>query len=78
MHGVRLQNYLDESVKYSAFSSLIYHLVFKNQNKPYLNTWTVYASMGSANNNKLSLVGMQLPEKYKENFDVSIESLRLE
>ena len=23
--------------------------------------------------NKLSLVGMQLPEKYKENFDVSSE-----
>jgi hypothetical protein len=31
----------------------------------------VCASVGSANNNinKLSLVGMQLPEKYKENFD---------
>jgi hypothetical protein len=25
------------------------------------------------NTNKLSLVGMQLPEKYKENFDVSSE-----
>ena len=25
--------------------------------------------------NKLSLVGMQLPEKYKENFDVSSEGL---
>jgi hypothetical protein len=25
------------------------------------------------NCNKLSLVGMQLPEKYKENFDVSSE-----
>jgi hypothetical protein len=24
--------------------------------------------------NKLSLVGMQLPEKYKENFDVSSEA----
>ena len=35
---------------------------------------TVCASVGSANNmNKLSLVGMQLPEKYKENFDVSSE-----
>ena len=34
------------------------------------------ASVGSANNvNKLSLVGMQLPEKYKENFDVSSEGL---
>jgi hypothetical protein len=34
----------------------------------------VCASVGSANNiNKLSLVGMQLPEKYKENFDVSSE-----
>jgi hypothetical protein len=32
------------------------------------------ASVGSANNmNKLSLVGMQLPEKYKENFNVSSE-----
>jgi hypothetical protein len=30
-------------------------------------------SVGGANNNKLSLVGMQLPEKYKENFDVSSE-----
>ena len=30
--------------------------------------------VGNANNmNKLSLVGMQLPEKYKENFDVSSE-----
>ena len=30
--------------------------------------------IGSANNmNKLSLVGIQLPEKYKENFDVSSE-----
>ena len=29
--------------------------------------------------NKLSLVGMQLPEKYKENFDVSSDkALRLE
>jgi hypothetical protein len=29
--------------------------------------------------NKLSLVGMQLPEKYKENFDVSsAKALRLE
>jgi hypothetical protein len=27
---------------------------------------------------KLSLVGMQLPEKYKENLDVSSEALRLE
>jgi ribulose 1,5-bisphosphate carboxylase large subunit-like protein len=36
--------------------------------------WTVCASVGSANNmNKLSLVGMQLPEKYKKNFDVSSE-----
>jgi hypothetical protein len=36
--------------------------------------WTVFASVGSANNmNKLSLVGMQLPENYKENFDVSSE-----
>jgi hypothetical protein len=33
-----------------------------------------YVSVGSVNNiNKLSLVGMQLPEKYKENFDVSSE-----
>jgi hypothetical protein len=32
----------------------------------------VCAIVGSANNmNKLSLVGMQLSEKYKENFDVS-------
>jgi hypothetical protein len=31
----------------------------------------------SANNmNKLSLVGMQLPEKYKQNFDVSSEGLQ--
>jgi hypothetical protein len=31
----------------------------------------------SANNmNKLSLVGMQLPEKYEENFDVSSEGLQ--
>jgi hypothetical protein len=29
--------------------------------------------VGSGNTNKLSLVGMQLPEKYKENFDVSSE-----
>ena len=30
--------------------------------------------IGSANDmNKLSLVGMQLPEKYKENFDVLSE-----
>jgi hypothetical protein len=37
-------------------------------------SWTVCASVGSANNiNKLSLVGMQLPEKYKDNFDVSSE-----
>jgi hypothetical protein len=28
--------------------------------------------------NKLSLVGMQLPEKYKENADGSSEALRLE
>jgi hypothetical protein len=34
---------------------------------------TVCASVGGANNNKLSLVGMQLPEKYKEKFDVSSE-----
>jgi hypothetical protein len=35
---------------------------------------SVCTSVGSANNiNKLSLVGMQLPEKYKENFDVSRE-----
>ena len=35
---------------------------------------TFCASVGSVNNmNKLSLVGMQLPEKYKENFDVSSE-----
>ena len=36
--------------------------------------------IGSANNmNKLSLVGMQLPETHKENFDVSSEKgLRLE
>jgi hypothetical protein len=34
-------------------------------------SWTASASVGSANNmNKLSLVGMQLPEKYEENFDV--------
>jgi hypothetical protein len=32
------------------------------------------ASVGSVNNmNKLSLVGLQLPEKYKENFNVSNE-----
>ena len=32
------------------------------------------ASVGNTNNmNKLSLVGMQLPQKYKENFDVSSE-----
>jgi hypothetical protein len=36
-------------------------------------SWTVCASVGSANNNKLSLVGMQLPEQYKEKFDVSNE-----
>jgi hypothetical protein len=30
---------------------------------------------GSANNNKPSLVGMQLPEKYKANFDVLSEGL---
>ena len=31
--------------------------------------WTVCANVGSANNmNKLSLVGMQLADKYKENF----------
>ena len=31
----------------------------------------------SCTNNKLSLVGMQLPEKYKENFDVSnVKALR--
>ena len=29
------------------------------------------ASVGSANNNKLSLVGKQPPEKYKAKFDVS-------
>jgi hypothetical protein len=35
---------------------------------------SVSCSVGSANNmNKLSLVGMQLPEKYKENFGVSCE-----
>jgi hypothetical protein len=36
-------------------------------------------SVGSANNNKLSLVGIQLPEKYKENFKFSglnVEILR--
>jgi hypothetical protein len=31
------------------------------------------ASVGSPNNNKTSDWGMQLPEKYKENFDVSSE-----
>ena len=30
-------------------------------------------SVGSANNNKLSLTGMQLPENHKANFDVSSE-----
>jgi hypothetical protein len=36
--------------------------------------WTVFASVGKANQmNKVSLVGMQLPEEYKENFDVSSE-----
>ena len=35
---------------------------------------TVCASVGSVNNmNKLSLLGMQLPENYKENFNVSSE-----
>jgi hypothetical protein len=35
---------------------------------------TFCASVDSANNiNKLSLVGMQLPEKYKEKFDISSE-----
>ena len=37
----------------------------------------VCASVGRANHNKLSLVGMQLPEKYKEKFDVSSEGHRL-
>ena len=37
-------------------------------------TCTVFVSVGSGNEmNNLSLVGMQLPEKYKENFDVSSE-----
>jgi hypothetical protein len=34
-------------------------------------SWAVCASVGSANNNKLSLVWLQLPEQYKEKFDVS-------
>jgi hypothetical protein len=34
------------------------------------NTRTVLVSVGSANKiNKLSLIGMQLPEKYEENFE---------
>ena len=45
----------------------------------FLNSWTVLASVGSSNKmNKLSLVGMQLPEKYKENVDGLSEALRLE
>ena len=39
--------------------------------KKQVQTWTVCASVGSDNINTLSLVGMQLLEKYKENFDVS-------
>jgi hypothetical protein len=30
---------------------------------------------GGRKKNKLSLIGMQLPEKYKENFDFSSEDL---
>jgi hypothetical protein len=46
----------------------------KEQGIAWIVTWTVCASVGSVNNmNKLSLVGMQLPEKYEENFDVSSE-----
>jgi hypothetical protein len=39
----------------------------------------LYQCIGSANKNKLSLVGMQLPEKYKENFKffgLNVEILR--
>ena len=37
-------------------------------------TMIVCVSVDSANKmNKISLVGMQLPQKYKENFDVSSE-----
>ena len=41
---------------------------------PFFFFLTFCSSVGSVNNmNKLSLVGMQLPEKYKENFNVSSE-----
>ena len=37
----------------------------------------IFVSVGSGNNKMLSLVGMQIPEKYKEKFNVSSELLPL-
>ena len=39
----------------------------------HITTCCFCASVGSANNNKLSLVGIQEPEQYKEKFAVSSE-----
>ena len=48
--------------------------MYVNVDIRWFEAWTVFASVGSANQmNKLSLVGMQVPEKYTENFDVSSE-----